>query len=128
MTLKHVGTDKTFDLTPCEASFEKLAEEDPYKLLAWIDSGTLEPADITFAAEAAGALGYIAIDTLERLLTHKESVAREGAVLGLARNKEHRRVQLLLRKVSALDSSESVRAVAADYIMSNTQRNLRRTS
>lgn len=97
---------------PCVAMFEFLIESDPARLIRLIDSGTLEPADLTFAAEIAGrAPGETSVESLLRLLVHPSPVVREGAVYGLSRQRS-RRVEDRLRELTVTDPSPGVREAA----------------
>lgn len=74
---------------PCEAWFESLAQSDPRTLIALLESGTLEPHLLTFAAEIAGdvppALYHKLVSVLTALLDHPIAPVREGALYGLAK-------------------------------------------
>src|SRR5687767_8980803 len=95
--------------TPCENSFKALAKEDPDKLIRWVNSGLLEPADLTFAAEHLGSI-YSSLPTLVHLLTHESPVVREGAIIGLDILKY--RINDLFDHHAQNDSSPGIRRVA----------------
>lgn len=99
--------------TPSEALFERLAVEDPERLLAMLVSNELRPALLTYAAEIAGRglPSEQCVPVLIQLLHHGAAVVREGAVYGLA---EHpgEVVTAKLRQVAENDSSAGVRAAA----------------
>jgi hypothetical protein len=99
--------------TPCENSFDTLAKEDPDKLICWVNSGLLEPADLTFAAETIGQL-YSSLPTLVKLLTHDSPVVREGAIIGLDVLKY--RINDLFEHHAENDSSPGVRHVAYNCV------------
>lgn len=73
---------------PCEAAFERMAREDPQRLLAWVASGELRPGFLTYAAEHAGLVDDSAAvrAVLVPLLDHPSPLVREGALLGLSRS------------------------------------------
>lgn len=102
---------------PCEDLFDELARERPDVLIALIESGTLDDADLTFAAEALGKSTVIdeTAACLLRLLKHPVAVVREGALYGLG---ECRRpdVDAELRRLAILDSSKAIRRIAAEML------------
>jgi len=66
--------------------FDYMAEHDPLRILKWINVFALTPAQLTFAAEAAGRAitsSVLVVPTLLRLLDRESSLVREGAILGL---------------------------------------------
>jgi hypothetical protein len=72
--------------TYCENLFERLAAEDPERLLRMVGSGELEWFDLTFAAEYLGNSSLSSerlAASLLPLLAHGRPVVREGALLGL---------------------------------------------
>ena len=109
---------------PCERAFEYLLRHHPAALLTWVQSGRLDAADLTFAAEIAGR----ATDSpsvrrvLAPLLAHREAVVREGAIYGLGRHIDGLAVHLdveiqgRLRELVATDPSAAVREAAQDAI------------
>jgi hypothetical protein len=97
-----------------EAMFERLAAEDPARLVALLGGDVLGPALLTFAAEIAGrGLAFdVAGAALLALLQHERPVVREGAVYGLRAHDERPEVAAALAKVAKDDPSPGVRASA----------------
>ena len=102
---------------PCELAFEHLLHHRPVVLLAWIRSGNLHVADLTFAAEIAGRhTDAVSVrETLLPLLTHAEPVVREGAVYGLALHLDGE-VRSALQRTADEDASLGVRQAARDAL------------
>ena len=101
---------------PCVAMFEYLADVDPVRLVRLIESGSLEPADLTFAAEAAGrSPGEIVVESLLRLLSHSAAIVREGAAYGLSRHRTSE-VDERLREMAKGDGSPGVREAVAQIL------------
>lgn len=104
-----------------EATLEQLAASAPHELLRLIASATLDPADLTFAAEAAGRIGAGDAEAVRAallpLLGHASSVVREGAIYGLVLHMDPT-VRLRLVEVAARDASPAVRSVAAETLES----------
>lgn len=101
----------------CEATFARMAVEAPDALLAWIDEGDMRPADLTFAAEAAGRIedSEAVRRSLVRLLDHVDAIVREGAIYGLIGHlNDH--VRDKLASVAARDPSPGVRAAAVEAL------------
>lgn len=97
---------------PCCAMFEYLADNDPAELLRLIDSSSLQPEDLTFAAEVAGRLpGELVVKSLLALLRHDSAVVREGAIYGLS-NHRSTSVDTELQNIIIRDSSYAVREAA----------------
>jgi hypothetical protein len=103
---------------PSYVAFQRLASEDPEALLAWIEEGTLSPADLTFAAEIAGRTleAERVVPTLVRLLAHEDAVVREGAVIGLGCHLDTPGVRARLERITTEDPSPGVRDTASDLI------------
>ena len=99
--------------TPSEALFERLAAENPQRLLAMLVANELRPALLTYAAEIAGRTlpSEMCVPVLVPLLYHESALVREGTVYGLAEHLDEL-VTSELRKVSNNDSSAGVRAAA----------------
>jgi len=98
--------------------FRDLAETQPMFLLAWIVSGDLAPADLTFAAEVAGSISNSALvrHALVPLLEHESSLVREGAVYGLAEHLD-KRVRSALSSRLAKEKSPGVRAAIEEALL-----------
>lgn len=98
---------------PSEALFERLAVENPARLLAMLISSELKPSMLTYAAEIAGRNlpTHQVAPLLIKLLSHESAVVREGAVYGL---EEHsgQEVTNELRRISETDPSPGVRTAA----------------
>ncbi len=98
---------------PSEALFERLAVENPARLLAMLISSELKPSMLTYAAEIAGRSlpTHQVAPLLIKLLSHESAVVREGAVYGL---EEHsgQEVTNELRRVFETDPSPGVRTAA----------------
>lgn len=100
---------------PCEAAFERLAKESPAELARWIDSGKLDPADLTFAAEILGNCddSALVVKTLLPLLRHNDDAVREGAVYGISRHADGP-TKRELEAIRWHDPSPAVRSAASD--------------
>lgn len=111
-----------------EASFERLARENPEQLIGIIETGKLAPALLTYAAEIAGkALPSSKVaPILLKLLAHESAVVREGAIYGLAGHAEQR-VKDSLRKLAETDSSPAVRMAAAEILKGHEQSAIQNT-
>jgi hypothetical protein len=102
---------------PSEALFERLAVDDPDRLLSLLEDAKLEPSMLTFAAEIAGRLlpsGSVT-PVLLGLLEHPSPLVREGAIYGLA---EHAgdAIAERIQEIAKSDPSPGVRAAAADVL------------
>jgi HEAT repeat protein len=106
---------------PCLDSFNKLAKEDPRKLIRWINSGDLDPARLSFAAEALGIgwedpkVSRVVTDALIKLLSNEAAIVREGAVYGL----EHCHGYLVkdaLQRAARDDESPDVQLAAKEAL------------
>jgi hypothetical protein len=104
---------------PCLDSFNKLAKEDPKRLIRWINSGDLDPARLTFAAEALGVgwedpkTSRVVTDALIKLLNHEAAIVREGAVYGLEHCQDWG-VKNALERVARNDESPNVQLAARE--------------
>jgi HEAT repeat protein len=106
--------------------FEHYTKHEPLQLLRLLDpAGGLRGPLLTFAAEAAGEIRSLPIETLvdalEPLLQHENAVVREGAVYGLAQLVDQlggARAQELLKRVMQEDDSPGVRGAAIDALVS----------
>jgi hypothetical protein len=96
---------------PCRAEFERLSQEDPAQLLAWVRSGELQPSDLTFAAEYLGR-NVDATSVLIDITKHESPIVREGALHGLYQIMSTIDCKILY--VSEADESPGVRYVAKD--------------
>ncbi len=100
-----------------ESAFAEWAANAPLRLLAMIQSGGLRPADLTFAAEAAGEIN----DSIEvrrvlcALLTHGAPLVREGAIYGLVKHLDGE-TRSILEEVAGTDPSPGVREAAAESL------------
>jgi len=105
----------------CRGVFEDLAALAPKELADLIATSTLEPKDLTYAAEILGSVRNptLVVPTLLPLLGSPSSVVREGAVYGLAQHLTHD-VTARLRNVSERDASPGVRTAARDVLEENT--------
>ncbi len=102
---------------PCEGAFELLALRFPHDLVKLIGRGQLEPADLTFAAEALGRsnMGWLVRSTLKPLLHHASAVVREGAIYGLQRHIDAN-ARATLETLAKSDPSAGVRSAAEDAL------------
>lgn len=104
----------------CEAMFEELARANPSKLIDLLSSPNLDAADLTFAAEIAGAnipSSDIIKPLLKLLETHPRSLAREGALLGLSYHLHDKNVIDAIREASIKDSIPEIRDVASQILL-----------
>ena len=98
---------------PSEHAFDEIGEQDPERLKAWVLSGELGPADLSFAAEALGKHGgRDSVPTLLSLLDDPSPLVREGAVYGLGFNLGQPKVSERLRTLVEHDESPGVREAA----------------
>ena len=84
-------------------------------LIALLSSTELAPADLTFAAEAAGQHDE-AVPSLLKLLDHEHAVVREGALYGLTPHVDAQGVADRLRRIARHDSSGTIREIAASIV------------
>ena len=100
-------------LLPCEETFERLATEEPARLALWIEEATLDPTDLTFAAEYLGLASDrpLVLRALLPLLEHPKPYVREGALLGLGRHLAAD-MEPRLRSVVSDDPAPEIRALA----------------
>lgn len=103
---------------PNEATFERLAREEPDRLRWWIGQGMMAAADLTYALEIIGAECQEpwVESLLLQFLEHSEALVREGAVLGLARHHAVPLVRDRLQDIAESDPSPGVRAAAQDVL------------
>jgi hypothetical protein len=101
-----------------ENEFNRLAIDNPTKLISWIEDGTMDFSDLTFAAEALNLTkeSEIVVPCLLKLLGHIQPVVREGAVYGLEGHLNYKNTHHILRFVSIMDSSEGVRIAAKEAL------------
>lgn len=101
-----------------KAGFRQSARRSPAELVAQIESGALEPASLTYAAEALGELAdsAVAVPCLLPLLDHPSSVVREGAIYGLERHLKAPGVEPKLRELAEKDPQEGVREAAKEAL------------
>ncbi len=97
----------------CEAEFERLAAEDPPRLIARLADPNLRPTLLTYAAEIAGRElpSAMVVAPLLALCRHAAPVVREGALLGLAYH-SGAEIEAEVRRMAAEDASRGVRDVA----------------
>ncbi len=104
----------------CEDEFNYLAKVDPARLASLISAELKDrPELLTFAAEAAGQIPYtpVVMRVLGPLLSHLNSVVREGAILGLSTHlSESVQARQWVRQLARSDPSPSVRAAAEDAL------------
>lgn len=103
------------DEKPCEDPFERLALEEPERLIALCESDELEPTMLTFAAEALGMVlsRELAVPVLLRLMRHEHRMVREGAIRGLFHEDDGEDVVAALKELAEKDPSPAVREVAS---------------
>lgn len=103
-----------------EEQLERLAIDEPLRLLALLQEDGVHEADLSFAAEKAGVVETEdALNILLGLLNHVSPLVREGAIYGLAtpENPTERVLQALKRTCSPLyEPSPGVRAAAAEAL------------
>ena len=98
-----------------ESMFERMAEQEPERLIEMIESGTVRPTMLTYAAEIAGRViaAERVIPVLLRLLHHDVNVVREGAIYGLLRHHQSNQdARKAIEAMAASDPSAGVRAAA----------------
>lgn len=110
-----------------KAFFTYMSREKPYDLIKWIESGTLKPYDLTYAAETLGDIEgceALLVPVLRNLLDHEDAMVREGAIYGIYKQRLYdirsgwQDVDTLrkLRRMAVNDPSPGVRNAAADVI------------
>lgn len=107
--------DTANQATPSIAEFERLASEDPARLVAWLPA--LSAPDLTHALEALGtADAELALPALtEMVREHPKSYVREGALYGLERLSSQEALAEIARS-STHDPSPGIREVAAEIL------------
>lgn len=102
-----------------EESLRKLAKSKPRELIRLLEHGGLEPPDLTFAAEAAGAItdSAIAVSALLKLVQSDSPLVREGAVYGLAKHvPTSAEAMAELIRLAAEDPSSGVRLASQEEL------------
>lgn len=101
---------------PSEALFERLAKQDPQRLVRLLGS-KLEPALLTHAAEIAGQNlpSATVVRVLIELLAHASPLVREGAIYGLSAHKGEA-IDAAVRDLAERDPSPGVRTAARDVL------------
>ena len=100
----------------CEDLFDRLASEDPDRLVALLGT-EMDPCDLTFAAATAGERiqGHGVAEALLRLLSHPDRIVREGALYGIAHHPSPAAVTRIT-EMAEHDESPSVNAVARETL------------
>lgn len=100
---------------PSEQLFQRLALEDPARLIAFVASPDLSPGLLTYAAEIAGEHlpSESVVPLLTQLLAHPSAVVREGAICGLRFHKLDKNQLELLQHLAANDPNPGIRLVAS---------------
>jgi HEAT repeat protein len=102
---------------PCEQMFKVLLQSAPSALVQLLEEGVLAPADLTYAAEAAGQIRTTeAVFALLNTLGHPSALVREGAIYGLAQHRDDSRVDPRLQRTALHDLDVDVRAAATDVL------------
>jgi hypothetical protein len=97
----------------CEDLFERLAVEDPERLVGLLAPGKLPPHLLTYAAEIAGKLAAEkVVPPLLVLLENESAVVREGALCGLQTHMDNNKVWSKVVDMWKKDPSEGVRSAA----------------
>lgn len=113
-TAKQVAHVSAPDLDlPSEALFERLASEDPPRLIEMLATASLPPPLLTFAAEIAGRRlqADTCVPALLRLLHHEAAVVREGVIYGLMGHPGEE-ITAEFTRLAEADVSAGVRAAA----------------
>lgn len=107
----------------CENLFERLAEDDPHRLVKMLLSGEIPDYLLTYAAEEAGNQleSELVVPALLQLLSHPQALVREGAILGLGEH-ESDEITTRLLEIASMDSSPGVRERAKGALMSPLRR------
>jgi hypothetical protein len=101
--------------TPCLNVFEEMVMEDTDRFIRWIESGVLEPTQLTFAVELLGKysnpMSHYArvIQVLVGLSTHPDAIVREGVVYGFTYYNYSLSAIVRLTTMLKEDNSENVR-------------------
>ena len=100
-------------------SLRELAKKKPRQLIRWVQRGGLEPPDLTFAAEAVGAItdSNVAVPVLLKLVHDDSPLVREGAVYGLEKHASSSTdARAALRRLAAEDPSPGVKLAAKEAL------------
>lgn len=113
----YIWLDASAYTDPSEEKFERMAKEQPSTLVNLLLVNVLRPADLSFAAEAAGLVSASELvrAPLLALLDHASGMVREGAVYGLAHHMSID-VKARLEYVAENDSSPGVREAAREVL------------
>lgn len=101
-----------------ENEFTVMAESDPLRLVGLLSDGSLRPADLSSAAEAAGRIPRqdVVVLTLLKLLKHESAIVREGAVYGLCYYLPSDEIYSRFKELRSSDPSDGVRSVLEDIL------------
>lgn len=98
---------------PCQALLDWMGENHAQALAELIELGEMNQVDLTFAAEAMGLNGDLALvcDTLGPLLAHPNPLVREGAIYGLEHHLYDPQVKRLLQEAHARETNETIKGI-----------------
>ncbi|MFO0839534.1 MAG: HEAT repeat domain-containing protein [Phycisphaerae bacterium] len=115
--VRHVYDGPAFYQNESRDQFHRLVQADPRWLIDLVESGTLRPSNLTFAAEILGSVDDRALvdPVLLVLLGHDSPLVREGAVYGLACSGSAK-VRAQLQFVADNDPSPGVRRAAQEVL------------
>lgn len=110
------ATNKVCWPKPSLDTFGQLAQNEPSRLVEWINSEELEPCHLTYALEALGKFYKDAAEILLQHTRHRHRFVREGAVLGLVYHRHVKGVIERLLEMSNNDPSQGVATMAFESI------------
>ncbi|MBO6936458.1 MAG: HEAT repeat domain-containing protein [Deltaproteobacteria bacterium] len=121
MFLEVLGWSDADAPSPSRAAFERMVQESPARLAAWVFEAALPRGHLSHAAEILGRGTASCAATsgvefvLTRLLEHPSPVVREGAVYGLGFHLSPA-VRQTLERLSHEDPSDGVREAAEEVL------------
>jgi HEAT repeat protein len=100
-----------------QSEIDRLSKWNFKKLITLLSDPTLDSDTLAYAAEVAGnnIASNIIRSPLEKLLNHKDSIVREGAIFGLSKHltpQLKKRIQFM----SLHDENNDVRSAALDIL------------
>jgi len=101
-----------------EDRFVEMARSNPSGLLELLFKENISPADLTFAASAAGDIpdSELVVPMLLKLLEHKSAIVREGAIYGLSNYLPSDTIYDKFRELRSSDHSTGVRETLAQIL------------
>ena len=94
------------DARYCEAELEEMS---PDQLIQASQDPTADNVDLTFIAEWIGKKcpEEMAVPVLEKILRHKDSLVKEGAVIGMLHFPSRKNLKILRRALSSVEREKN---------------------